>query len=327
MAKYQKWTPERINKLVEMYPSSSWEDLITTFQVSKHTLEAMAHKLGVKRIGTRFGKFTATEDQLIIQQSQLGRTADEIASLLPSRTPDAIATRRLRLGISKSRAWTEDENARFKELYPNFPIDDILEAFPNRTRDGLIDHARVLGIRAYMDYYDYSPEELSYIRDHFETMSDAEIGEALGRSRDSVKNHRNQMGCHRVDQNRSNYDDVNTYIRRHNLQWKTESIKNCGYQCIITGGRFQDIHHLVSQNLIVAETYARLGINPLHFNINALSSAEKENFMTTFWEEQAKYPLGVCLNKKVHHEFHTLYGFGNNTPEQFEEFRANYAPK
>ena len=45
-----------------------------------------------------------------------------------------------------------------------------------------------------------------------------------------------------------------------------------------------------------------------------------KNVVDKVIEEQAKHPLGVCITKELHLEFHKRYGYGDNTPEQFEEF-------
>ena len=36
------------------------------------------------------------------------------------------------------------------------------------------------------------------------------------------------------------------------------------------------------------------------------------------------HPLGVCLRRDIHIEFHRIYGNGHNTKEQFDEFVKNY---
>lgn len=44
------------------------------------------------------------------------------------------------------------------------------------------------------------------------------------------------------------------------------------------------------------------------------------------WDKDHRIDInnGITLSKKVHREFHTIYGYGKNTKEQFDEFVRNY---
>ena len=43
-----------------------------------------------------------------------------------------------------------------------------------------------------------------------------------------------------------------------------------------------------------------------------------------FLSEQSKYPLGECIDKRLHTLFHSMYGQYYNTPEQWNQFKQDY---
>lgn len=115
---------------------------------------------------------------------------------------------------------------------------------------------------------------------------------------------------------------LNFYLRRNmSKSWKQKSMKKCDYKCIISNKRFDDIHHLYSFNSIVYEALNNINMDTYdsieHYTDKQLFKITREvNKLHNL------YPLGVCLAREIHTLFHSTYGYGNNTPEQFEEFKA-----
>jgi hypothetical protein len=324
--KRKRWTEEEIQKFIHMYPNSSWDDLINEFQMSKKYLTSYAYKLGIKREQCVASKYTQKEDQIIINGLDNGQSIEEIQQDLPWRSVYSIKNRSLKIYKPRRRKWTSEEEKILTQLYSTFLIDDILEYFPDRSRDAIIIHAGKLGLKAYSEYNLYTNEEYDFIKKNYLHMSDEEMGRILGRSRGSIKNHRNEMGLYRIDKNSIAYEGTAVYVRRHNVRWKKDSMKKCNFKCVITGERFDEIHHLVSLNTILNSVYQTLNLNPLTFNINIITDSERELFLNEVYKEQNKYPLGVCLTKKIHMQFHNYYGYGNNTAEQFYEFIDKFYP-
>ena len=106
-------------------------------------------------------------------------------------------------------------------------------------------------------------------------------------------------------------------------EWKKQSMEACGYKCVLTGKPFDDIHHKYSFNLILKETLNTIEIDDRE-SIDDYSDDELKYILETFRSIQNKYPLGVCLYRDVHKLFHKIYGYGNNTIEQWDEFEQNY---
>ena len=79
--------------------------------------------------------------------------------------------------------------------------------------------------------------------------------------------------------------------------------------------------------MIVDELIQQEGIDIGNFEIDTIQQCERKQLFQKFKILQEKYPLGVCLTKDIHLEFHSQYGYGNNTPDQFLEFVQCSYPK
>lgn len=114
---------------------------------------------------------------------------------------------------------------------------------------------------------------------------------------------------------------LSKFIRDCLKQWKIDSMKYCNYKCVITGKKFNVIHHLYSLNTIIQDAIEILNFE-LKPTIGEYSEVELAELSNKVIEIHYKYPLGVCLTKEIHYLFHKLYLTGNNTPEQFNEFKS-----
>lgn len=117
--------------------------------------------------------------------------------------------------------------------------------------------------------------------------------------------------------------NLNQYVRDRLTDWKTDSMRKHDYKCVITGERFDTIHHLHSFNLIRDEALNNLNLD-IRPEVNQYTDEELESITNEIIELHHKYGLGVPLKNNIHDLFHNLYGRGDNTPEQFEEFKIRY---
>jgi hypothetical protein len=113
------------------------------------------------------------------------------------------------------------------------------------------------------------------------------------------------------------------HLRKTIDPWKRDSMERCNYKCVITGGEFDIVHHLYPFNKILQETIDALNLI-IHKNIGDYTEEELKIIENTCLELHYKYGFGVCLREDIHILFHRLYEKGNNTPEQFEEFKQRY---
>lgn len=48
------------------------------------------------------------------------------------------------------------------------------------------------------------------------------------------------------------------------------------------------------------------------------------NILNVFRTIQSSYPLGVCLTKEIHTLFHNIYGYGNTTETDWNNFVLDF---
>lgn len=112
-------------------------------------------------------------------------------------------------------------------------------------------------------------------------------------------------------------------LRNHLQEWKQKSMEYCNYKCVITNTNFDNIHHLYSFRNIVNEVFINLNID-IKQTIGDYNEKTRQLIYNELIILHNKYGLGVCLKNNIHRLFHNLYGYSNNTPQQFEEFKQRY---
>jgi len=110
------------------------------------------------------------------------------------------------------------------------------------------------------------------------------------------------------------------YLRGVVRDWEKKTKEACNNKCVITGKSLElEVHHIYSFSSIVREAIDNLGIE-IKENMGDYDEDEFKKLVKEIRKLHKHYGLGACLTNEMHIKFHTLYGYGDNTPEQFNEF-------
>lgn len=312
--KNRRWTDEEIKILRENYSIKSWDFLLSNLKNWKK--EDIIHKASNLKLKRENYYWNEHDIDILIKSYQNKIPINSIYEMLNEKfTLDAISTKAHTLGLIQKRPWSKNEDLLLTNHYSELDMKEICALFPDRSYNSIIQRAVKLGL-SYKTTW--TQDEVNYLKKHHLDMSDEEIGIHLGRSKDSVRGKRfTEKLYHPIEPGIYNY--LSEYIRKRNTKWKQDSAKKCHYKCVITGNRFQAIHHLYGMNIILKETLTDLGYDS-NVEFMQLSQNDLDIILSRFFEIQSKYPLGICLCYEIHKQFHDEYGYGDNTPEQFFEF-------
>lgn len=318
-----RWTADEITILKEKYPVASWDELLQLLpRYQKDQITQKASSLKIKRDAS----FWSQEDVNTLKDAYSQEIpVTQIVELLHGKySPEAIYTKASKLKIKQREFWSDEDKELLRKHYENTPTDELMKMFPGKKLVNVQMRARSMGLYSYTYLSrQWTSEDDKFIETHWLTMTDKEMASELGRTFRSVKWRREKLGLMR-EISPAVYEYLRKFLWKENRRWRIESIKACGYKCIVTGGRFTDVHHLYGSNLIVQETLDELGLE--YDKVESYTDEELQLIAEKYAEINLKYPLGVCLSQEVHMQFHNEYGYGNNRPEQFLEFLNNHYP-
>ena len=107
-------------------------------------------------------------------------------------------------------------------------------------------------------------------------------------------------------------------------QWFSDSKQQVNYTCELTGKvGGVNTHHLKAFSTIIKEAHELHNIQ-VKQQVKDYTEEELhklEEYVTSWHKDSSN---AVVLSEEVHMLFHSLYGKGGNTPEQFEEFKQRY---
>ena len=83
------------------------------------------------------------------------------------------------------------------------------------------------------------------------------------------------------------------------------------------------MHHIRGFSLILNEAIDKINF-PIYDNVSDYSDEQLDKIFNTFYSLQESYKNYICLTESVHKQFHAIYGYGNNTEEQWNEFVNKY---
>lgn len=325
--KTYRFTEADLQYLKEHYPKEDINIIMKHFpNVSKQSIHAYCCRHNIKSHYRMKNAWSDEDIQLILDNYNF-KTIYELYELIEHRhTIEAIRSMaNKRFGLSKDRTWTKEEIDILNKYYEIESVDAILKKLPKRTRGAIIDKAISLGLRNYTKLLvDWTDEQTNFLINNWENMSDKQLAIALHKKPISIKGKRYYLGLSRFvnHYNKATYENLNKYLRGNTNSWKTRAMKECNYQCILTGSKDFAIHHLYSFSSIVNEVLEENNFE-LKDSFSDYTEDELIFILNKFIEKQDQYPDGVCVRKDIHDLFHREYGT-IVTPDMWDDFVDNY---
>lgn len=284
-------------------------------EVCKHKRHYCSHECA------RLDMWWSDEDSQILVEYYGKKSYDELSALFSKpRTRREISRRAIYLNLTKPQAWTREEIEILRENYSEVPMDTLLALLPGRSKHAIVGQARTQKLYSY--YFlnrKYTEADDAFLRNNYLSMSDAELAKVLCRSSNGVAQHLTVLGLKRSQTN-GKYQDLNRYIRARLMPWRREYMGSKWFTCEITGvERNVVIHHIRGFSLILSEAMDNLKF-PTYASFEEYTQEQLDTLFEEYMRLQTQYDEFICISEELHKRFHGMFGYGNNTRQQWDEF-------
>lgn len=113
--------------------------------------------------------------------------------------------------------------------------------------------------------------------------------------------------------------DLYQELRSDTKEWLLNSAQFVGYNCVISGKNFDNVHHLYPFKDIVQDVFRNLNLEKRK-NMSTYSPQEEYLIRNELKNIHEYYGYGAALNVKVHKLFHDNYGYTNTNYNDFLDF-------
>lgn len=254
----------------------------------------------------------------------------------------------LEIGHRTNEEWSDEDLELLKSIYKDYTNQEIIDKyFPNRTLRSLesisskygfnhkteetLDRARKNGAinnpmcQKGLVFSEEHKKNISIsAKKRYENPDQREIARQNAIKRgfgvgDTNPIHLNPLYGEKNGRWKGGASELVEQLRRDILDWKKESSEFCDYKCIFSGGRFQNIHHIISFNSLLDKA---LEITKLdrRSKISDYSNDEYSNLKDCLISLHNDTLYGACLCKELHELFHKEYTYYDSTLDDFADF-------
>lgn len=105
-------------------------------------------------------------------------------------------------------------------------------------------------------------------------------------------------------------------------EWRSKIFERSNGMCEITGEKCElQVHHIYSFMNVVYDVLDELNLD-VRENIGKYTTEELQSIRDEVFKRHT-LDVGIAISKMYHEKFHTIYGRGNNTKQQLDDFVRN----